>query len=453
MEFRPALEANLGRAVVEYSRTMRVFGQNDQLVDRTYTAFNYSPVFGTPGPEFDYALVPESYTQIDRLKLNVPLGAVNQVYASMYFGDTENKFRGTHRDFDGYDVRWINRAIDNVTLTAYANADTQTNQLPTTFLTTPPLGINTGPPQDYEPGSLRHPIDYVSQRFGLKGNWQSPARNWLSVVAGYEYFGLERDFAEYDTFAGTYIQEDTQTHLINIGPYMRVSPTLDTFVRYRGRLINNPLIGVGSGDGKFNSNRPEQVHGIDIGGTWTPSPNLMATAQLGIENSWNRTQYAFFDEDNYPVLFTLWYAPTARWSLTGGYAFFSNWIDQDITIGFRDNPTETTRWNYGGTNNLVSLSTNYAWSPGTQLVGGVEWDRGSNVFSVPLSPAGADWSALPSFSDVLVETTRIHLGVDHEFRPSMNAYLRYVHFDFEDFSEDYNSGTANMILAGLTMLR
>ena len=60
---------------------------------------------------------------------------------------------------------------------------------------------------------------------------------------------------------------------------------------------------------------------------------------------------------------------------------------------------------------------------------------------------------MPSFSDVIVETTRINLGIDHEFTPWTRSYFRYVHFDYEDLSVDYNSGTTHMFLAGLTMLR
>jgi predicted porin len=205
-------------------------------------------------------------------------------------------------------------------------------------------------------------------------------------------------------------------------------------------------------DGKFNTNQPEQQHLVEMGGTWSPTSNFMVTSLLGVESSWHNSEFADFNEDNYPILFTVWYAPSNRLSLTTGYAFLSNWIDQDITIGFQDNPTETTQWNYDGYNQLFNISANYAWTPTTQLVGGFEWDRGSNVFSVPPSPAGANWSALPSFSDVIVETTRINVGIDHEFTPAMNAYFRYVYFDYEDESSDYGSGTANMFLAGLTML-
>lgn len=452
MEIEPALEAQIGNSVVEYSRTMRTFGQSDQVVDRTYTAFNYSPAFGSQGPPFDYAWVPETFTQVDRLKLNVPIDDANQIYANLYLGNTENQFRGSRRNFNGYDVRLTNRAFDDVTLTAYAKGDGQNNALPTNLLIAPPFGINSGAAGSFEPGSLRQPVEYNGMRYGLKGQWQSRAKSWLSVVGGYELFELDRTFAEYNTLSGPFSQEDTQTHLINIGPYMRVSSTLDTFVRYKAGITNDPLIGVRESDGRFNSSQPEQEHRVEFGGTWSPTSNFMATGLFGFEKSWHDSQYANFDEDNYPIVLTVWYAPTARFSLTGGYAWLSNWIDQDVTIGFRNNPTETTTWNYGGYNNLFSINANYACSPRAQLVGGLEWDRGSNTFSVPLSPAGADWAALPTFSNTIVETTRVNLGVDYEFGPSINGYFRYVHFDFDDLSMDFNSGTADMLLAGVTWI-
>lgn len=452
LEITPAVEARIGEGAVEYSRTMRAFGQNDQTVDRTYTAFDFSPSFGTQGQPFVYGWVPENFTQIDRFKINQPINGDNQLYAHLYFGQTENDFRNTQRDFNGLDLRLTNRAIDDVTLVAYSKLDTQRNTIATEYLTTPPFGVNTGPAGTFEPSSLRHPIDYTGTRFGLKGNWQSPSQNWLSMVSGYEFFDLSRDFVTYETLSGTFTQEDTQTHQIHFGPYMRVSRSLDTYVRYKGGFISDPLIGVRTADGKFNTNQPEQVHRIEIGGTWHPKSNLLATFLFGIENSWHHSQYANFDEDNYPIMTTLWYAPTERLTVSLGYAFLSNWIDQDITIGFLDNPTETTQWNYDGYSNLVSCHTSYAYSPRTNLVGGVEWNRGSNVFAVPASPAGADWTALPTFSDVIVETTRVNVGVDHEFRPLMTAYFRYVLFDYDDRSVDYNSGRANMFLGGLSWL-
>ena len=454
IEVTPSLEGEIGGAIVEYSLTMRSFGQNDQVVDRTYTAFDYSPTFGTQGPPYNYGLVPESFTQINRIKISKPIDESNQLYANLYIGSTENQFRDTTRGFSGYDLRLINRGIEDVTWTAYARVDAQNNELPTDFLTTPPFGAGSGTPGSFEPSSLRHPVEYNNSRFGIKGSWRPATQSRLTVVSGYEYSELARDFADYSTPTGTYTQEDTRSHRINFGPRMRLTENLDGFVRYNGRFIDNPLVAVGGSDGMFNSNQPKQVHEVEIGGTWNPLPNLMTTALFGIENSWNNTPDLGidFDEDRYPIIFTLWYAPTERLSFTGGYAYFSNWIDQDITIGFRNNPTERTPWNYDGYNQLFSLSSNFAWSACTQFVGGVEWDGGSNSFSVPPSTAGADWTALPTFSDVIVETTRINVGINREFSPNMNAYFRYVYFRYNDLSAGFDSGSTNMFLAGFTLL-
>jgi hypothetical protein len=177
----------------------------------------------------------------------------------------------------------------------------------------------------------------------------------------------------------------------------------------------------------------------------------MTTAQVSLVNSWHHSEYANFTEDDYPITLTVWYAPTCRLSLTGGYAYYSNWIDQDITLGAnRADPTETetTRWNYAGTNHMFNLGANYAWTECVQLVFGYEWNRGSNAFAVPPSPVGADWSLLPFLSDVIVETQRFTAGTDWQPRRNMNLYLRYILFDYDDLATGLDTGTAHMALAG-----
>jgi hypothetical protein len=180
----------------------------------------------------------------------------------------------------------------------------------------------------------------------------------------------------------------------------------------------------------------------------------MTTAQLTIKNSWNHSQFANFSENNYPMSFTVWYAATERLSFTGGYAYYSDWIDQEITLGAnRGIPadTETTRWNYTGQNHLFTINGNYAWSQCVQLMAGYEWDRGANFFGVPPSPnPGVDWSLLPYLSDVSVITQRVTAGIDWKPYHNTDVYLRYVLYDFEDISSHLYSGTTNMILAGAT---
>ena len=74
-----------------------------------------------------------------------------------------------------------------------------------------------------------------------------------------------------------------------------------------------------------------------------------SSASFWIQNAYNRSELVNFDEDSYPIILSGWYAPDDRWSFTGGYATFSNWIVQDVTLG-RENgggnefPAFTARW-------------------------------------------------------------------------------------------------------------
>jgi hypothetical protein len=468
MEIQPVVEAKFDDVTVEYSRTMRSFGQNDGTVDRMYTRFGFSPASGVLGPDYQYALVPENFTQIDRLKIGATLTDSNQFYGNLFYGDTKNEFRDTHRTFDGFDLRLMNTSFDNLDVTSYVSRYAENNELPTTFLTAPPRA----PASTYDRVSLRHPVDYTRTRVGLKGKWEPfgdpgsgyPSYGFLdetSLAAGYEYYLLERDFAVYNTTPvppGPFVQPDTITHQMHFGPTTRWSRRLETFTRYKVQFIQVPLIGVSEFSdedpdvqGAFNSSQPEQVHAVEIGGTCTPTDNFMVTTQFTIENSWHYSQYANFSEDNYPVLCTIWYAPTQRLSLTSGYAYTSNWIDQDVTLGTnRGVPTDTstTRWNYAGENHLVSFNASYAWTARVQLVAGYEWNRGSNAFSLPALQDGADWSLLPSLSDVIVETNRVTAGVDWQPYRHMDLYFRYIYFDYGDISSGLNSGTSHMALTG-----
>jgi hypothetical protein len=300
----------------------------------------------------------------------------------------------------------------------------------------------------------------------------------LRIVSGYEYYVISRDFATYSSARlGTFVQPDTKTHQIDFGPQVRWNPNLNAFVRYKGRFAEDPIIGIRESQGRFNTNQPEQEHRVEFGGNWSPTPNFVANAQFNLVNSWNTSFYPSaapinlpirFVEDSYPFVVTVWHAPTDRLSLTGAYAYSSNFIDQDITIGFRGpdfpgSPFETVPFSYEGENHLISLSATYAWTPTVNLLGGVEWNRGSNFFDVPpladpvVLPGGIiggapNWSQLPSFSAVRAQTVRLTAGIDWQPYPRMELYSRYVLFDWDDLSQGTYTGITHMVLAGASYL-
>lgn len=462
MELQPSLEGKYENFSFQYLHTLRSFGQSDETLLRNYTNFGFTAPTG-----YYNNWAPENMTNIDRLRTNVQLSEGNSLYSNLYVGNTNNDFRDTNRQFGGYDLRLINTSVKDVTWTLYTSMDDENNVLPTSYLTTPPWGTTTANPAQSEPGGLDHPFDYNRTRVGIKNSWIVSGDGYrrLTLVSGYEYYMLARDYATYSsTRLGTFSQPDTKRNMIEVGPNMQWSPHVQSFIRYKGYFYEDPLVGVRESTGRYNTNLPEQDHRIELGGTWTPTSNFMTTAQFTILNRWNDSFYASavpntrpinFTQDGYPITVTTWYQPAERVTLSTGYAHFSDWINQDITIGFRTSPLETTPWNYAGVNDLISLSGQYAWSPTITLTGGYEWDHGVNEFQVPPSTAGANWElgdGLASYSRVNVQTQRWTAGWDWLYSRDITAYFRYIMFDFDDRTQDWNSGTSNQFLAGFTWL-
>ena len=176
---------------------------------------------------------------------------------------------------------------------------------------------------------------------------------------------------------------------------------------------------------------------------------------MSAQNTWHESRYADFTENNYPFVLTAWYAPTPKLSFSGGYAYFSNWIDQDITLGYRGEneppPAETFRFDYDGRAQALNVGARYLWSDRLQFSGSVIWSEGSNAFSVPPSQTGADWTPMPSFASVGAETSRYLAGFDYLLGPNVTCYFRYNYFDYEgDRLQEYESGTSHFFLGGLS---
>jgi len=254
-----------------------------------------------------------------------------------------------------------------------------------------------------------------------------------------------------------FTQPSTYSNELQFGAAMRFSCSTDTFVRYKMRSVVDPLYGftdaqegVVYGDA-INTNQPTHEDLVEFGGTWTPASNFMLSTTIGIQQRHHNSSYARFDEDDYPITLTAWYAPTCRWTVSGGLGFYSNWIDQDITFGnlHGSEPQDTQPVNYTGRAHVINAATSYAWNDRLTLTAGYEFARGQNSFRVP-SPSGADWSTLPGFSDVIDTTTRISLGADYELRQGIYCYLSYNYYDFQDKAGNGQTGTTNSFLGGFT---
>lgn len=433
-EIEPAIEATLGPATIEYARTMRAFAQDDQVTTRSYDNFGGFLVAG----DLPYAVVPENFTEIDRVKANLLLMPGWDAYTQYYTGNTKNKFRNTNRRLWGFDARTTVRPSRATSLTGYAKKNVQTGQIPTVAVPNEILA------------DVRAPINYDQSIAGLKGRWRPfyGERSWrrrLRLSGGYEYRGLARENAIFPEDFVTVEQAQTTANLGRVRASMKWNSAIESYVRYRLAFIDNPLYGIAK-NGETNTGLPTEEHLVEIGGTWTPADNFLLTGTFGVENRMNTSGVSDFQEDNFPAVMTAWYAPIPQWTFSGGLAFFTNSIDQNITLGGLSD-TITSRWNFRGRSDVINLGTTYAWSDFLTLSGGFEFVRGSNGFTSPAIPYD-----LSQFSDVLVETTRWTAGIDYQVFNGADLYFRYQFFDYEDKSQAINSGTANMFLTGINAI-
>ena len=466
MEIEPGLVAKFDRLTVDYTRTMRSFTQNDQVATAPFNHFGAFGGAGTSQTVYPYALVPNSTFQMDRLKLGYDFTKTLRFYSYLYSGDMYNESRDTNNAFAGFDMRLIKTTPSGVTATAYAKLNENHSQLPPFLL----------PEEQADPSMIWHPINYTRLWTGVDGQWfpfrdASTAWRGLSVRANYEFHEITRTYATYPTdIAASYVlpptvtngaisgssftQPTTRTHQFILSGRMRWDSGVITYARYQMQLTQNPLYGMDTMSGILNTNLPTDSQLFEIGGSWSPMSNLLLSVRAEIQATSNSSHYANFAENNYPVLCTIWYAPTPKLSLSAGYSYFSNWVNQDVTMGFRGldepPPAETIRVGYNGQTQVVNVGGRYAWSEKLSLSAGLFWTDGYNVFNMGQSQTGANWSQLPLYSDVRAVSTRYQGGFDYRLSKKVSCYFRVNVFDYQDQSQGTGSGLSYFFLGGLS---
>jgi predicted porin len=389
-----------------------------------------------------------------------------------------------NRWFNDVDVRLTNTSIKNVSLTAYGTIYNEDEQNPN-VAAVEALNPETSP--STVPQALQQPIDYHKSTAGMRGTWRPWGCGYdqggLAITGSYEYCDLDRTNAIYaidpvivPTPNPLYLDEShTITDSFQIGPDYRWSSCFDTYLHYKFQYANQPLIGANRANQTasstvpayptpialdvFDTLLPQYDHIVELGFNWFPCDWFIFNACLGLERGDNHTQYANFDEENYPMTVNFWYAVSDRWSLSAGYSVYSNFVGQDISLADQTPytgsasalPPVTSKWNYGGQAHVVTVGSRYALTERMTLTGQFEWVRGNDLIYDSYSPATGQ-PGLGTYSQVLNETTRVSLGADWKVRPRMVVYTRYELYNFNDVEPGYQTGLAQGILGGFSAL-
>jgi hypothetical protein len=511
MEIEPVIEARLTDwATIEYSRTMRSFQQSDDTMLNGYTGSGTATGNIGAGPNrlAEYGLVPENYTEIDRLKLGAQLGDCTDMYLLGYLGNMTNRYRDIQRHFSGVDGRITNQSLDGLQLTGYGRVYNQdTTEAP--FLLD---GLN-GHPQQYENTTNRFPTEPIDRDYGavgVKGRWKpfhdecGTLRSKSALIGGYEYSLINRRPAEFfyelEGLHTTVGHPNTNANKYFVGAQQDWTCTFNTYLKYTIIDTNDPLYGATPGqtgsdpidalvDDAINTSLPTHEDRIELNGTWTPTDNFMLSGTFFIERTYNHSEFAHFEEDHYPFMINAWYAPTCKWSVSGGYAQLTNWIQQDITLGNQGLPatppiatpqtfanipasiTNQSPWEFMGKADLLTFSTSYLMTERLSLTGGFEYMHGINaITSIPdgtvlvsapgttaatpypdnVTGQSVSYADIPGYSRVTIDSYRVSAGLDYLLRRNMSTFFRYNYYDYRDETMAWNSGTSHMFLGGLT---
>ena len=502
-EVTPRLEARFGPVTLEYSRPMRQFLQDDQMVFRDYNngsltkpSFPGGMIWGT----FPYAIVPQTLTQIDQLKGSVDLGPTRQFYAFGYVGNTNNQDRDVHRDFNGADVRLTDWTIPRTSVTLYAKTYNQTGSRPPT--------LNFAETQAFTfaqaDAEIRSPLEYHRYTTGIKGSWRPEIRaglfNDLTFTAGYEYDYLDRANAIWQTpplsspgipagsqEVGVFNQQNTATHTLFVGARKPWGSYFDTFIRYKVHFVDNVLFGFRELSDVLNSSLPQQQHIVEFGGGWYPASNFSITLDQNIEVGRTRFDHSDvttgnvvdFHEQAYATTLTILYAPTPKLALVASVSVYSDWINQNVFLGddYLDPeqpvPPKNTQMPlaiqptyYAGRSELFNFNMNYRLTDNTRLVLGYQFVHGSNQFNMSANPSFAfppststsepagplSFADLASFSPIRIDTNKVIAGINWRIRPRTTFGVFYNFFSYFDETNRANTGTAHQVNANLSCI-
>lgn len=478
-EVTPSLEARFGMLDIRYSHTLRVFSTDDQSLIGNFPDGGANIINGN----FPFAAVPQSLYNMDKIKMGIDLNDHNKIYAYGYVGIVDDTDRHVSRDMGGFDVRWTNTAFKGLNLTTYIKNYDQSGERPTTFLPDETQGLTAAQLQN----RIRTPVGFNDYKYGEKFNW----RPWtgcgdsllsrLSFTGGYEYDHLIRVNEVWhqpiDTIAAAatspvLYQPNTDTHAVKIGVQTPWSECIHTYARYSVKFIENDLVGYRQTDGAVNSNLPDLRNIIEFGADWFPSTYFGAsvnqTIDLASRHGGPRPvngpviggtvvgDVLDFGEDSYSTSLVTWWMPADKVTLTANAAYFTNRIKQNITIGddyfLPGDPLPlfsplTGRWTYGGTAVVLGCGANYRIGCNVRLTADYEITDGKNEIT-----NSDGFASLGSFAAVRNVMHEVRAGVDWMPREHLTTYFRYQLVDFIDRSDNSNSGSLNMFLAGMRLI-
>lgn len=274
-----------------------------------------------------------------------------------------------------------------------------------------------------------------SRTDAVSGNIRYRIFRPLSVNFGYAYKQVNRDHIE-NSVRDWDLPEKTTENALSFSARARLPMNLKMKVNYKHTAISDPGSNV----------QPDRSDGGVVSLTWIPIARVTAFLSYGITSE-ERKDLSHIDVDKrdagrQKIASSLSYLLNEKLSMTVGYAWFNNKIEQDILYGYdyqTSPPTSLLDKDVQYEDVADNYSVNISYLPKERIIlsAGGSWTRSNGEFS----PDSFNVAYLSELDNT--ETVYTASG-EYGLKNGLNLAVKYKYSDIEN--SEIGNGTAQTVL-------
>jgi len=438
VEVSAGMNSHLGPVEVEYVHTQK---ELDVLGTKSL-----SDPFLAGTESFQHNLIPELESSADTIKLHTSLTGRLVAGATYTSGDKKNKDSDarTEHSMTAGDVTFI--PVNSLALfLKYRHYETE-NKNPDTVIASTMLGPVTYNVRD----SLSVERDTVT------GTARFRASEDLSFKGEYDVEAYQRTTGRYGTVltpppagepAFWDFPKETTKGTARLGVVYRLLRTIMVRADYRHLTVDNPAYETDPDSGDYAKATV----------TWTPSPVM--NFAVGYNGGWEERDYEDLDPalagrkreaSREQAIGSMSFIIAKRSSITATYSYFKNKVEQGIVFDIGGGLTDMERdVPYTDKSQSAALAVTHSPMDGVTLVLEGKWSSAKGSFTMPGAVAGS--GGIAELSDIKVSDNELAAEIDVQLTKLLGYQVRYQRQEWDDKLDNSQDGTAETLLATLSL--
>ncbi len=407
-DIAPGMEMSLGPATISYNHLMRSFTEHGAAPMAEYG--NGASFFQVRG-RAPYSLVPDSRLNVDTVNVRSALPWDSTVYATVQHGKRENLETHTNATFNSIATRLSKYFSKYLACDVYYNKYSLENK-------------------------SHEGIDLDTKRGGFDLNMH-PIRN-SGLTCSYQWQDIDRDNSDPNT---------TRKNTWRITWNQRLFKKLRYNLKYEKIRVHEPLVMKDQTiPGLVQTSLPKKEDTYTASMTWSMLYNLTLNTNLRYAKLKNSRYDS--DEGQWEYGLNLWYVPTERLTLTGGYTIAKNNVNSFGTLktyhlNGAEGLFEYDDIPYDSRSQTWSLSAAYRLTAQINLTGDAAYISSAADFDKHVNGRN-----IGNFSDLSIGQVQTSVGIVYAYNKHLTLHSRFMYREYNDYDQNYFDGHFNMLSVG-----